>query len=53
MSYNYDTMIYINSLYLDREINLEVFTILNTGMITVADLDTEQNTKVSYVQNFY
>ncbi|XP_076105835.1 Fanconi anemia group D2 protein-like [Mytilus galloprovincialis] len=30
-----------------REINMEVFTILNTGMITVADLDTEQNTKAT------
>ncbi|VDI41500.1 Hypothetical predicted protein, partial [Mytilus galloprovincialis] len=30
-----------------REINMEVFTILNTGMITIADLDTEQNTKAT------
>jgi len=33
-------------LFLDRELNMDVFTILNTGMITVSDLDTEQNTKV-------
>lgn len=31
---------------------MEVFTILNTGMITIADLDTEQNTKVCLIELF-
>lgn len=39
---------YLSWDFLYRELDISVFTILHTGLITKSSLDTELNTKVGY-----